>query len=127
MNKLPLRTDEETDFAFQAIREKVYYIKARLVPGDNGGFDYPTNDEIMKLLSEIAGLTLLSDVNNAELIRYLVEIPFTMFVPLIMITASGVWFAVMKDKPQLSVLLLSEIAKNGKNLYNYAKGLFTRI
>ena len=126
MNKLPLRTDEETDFAFQAIREKVYYIKARLVPGDNGGFDYPTNDEIMKLLSEIAGLTLLSDVNNAELIRYLVEIPFTMFVPLIMITASGVWFAVMKDKPQLSVLLLSEIAKKWEESIQLRKGVFSQ-
>ena len=81
----------------------------------------------MKLLSEIAGLTLLSDVNNAELIRYLVEIPFTMFVPLIMITASGVWFAVMKDKPQLSVLLLSEIAKMGRIYTITQRGLFTRI
>lgn len=125
MNKLPLRTDDETDIAFKAIREKVYHIKTRLA--NTSSIDtYPTNEEIMKLLSEIAGLTLLSDLNNAELVRYLVEIPFTMFIPLIMITASGVWFAVMKDKPQLSILLLSEIAKKWEESIKLHKGLFSQ-
>ncbi|EMG50187.1 hypothetical protein G210_4793 [Candida maltosa Xu316] len=127
MNKLPLRTDEETDIAFKAIREKVYHTKLRLLPSAGSETtSYPTNEEIMKLLSEIAGLTLLSDVNNAELIRYLVDIPFTMFVPSIMITASGVWFAVMKDKPQLSILLLSEIAKKWEESIDLRKGLFSQ-
>ena len=124
MNKLPLRTVDETGIAFKAIREKVYHIKGRLA---SAALDtYPSNDEIMKLLSEIAGLTLLSDSNNAELVRYLVEIPFTMFIPLIMITASGVWFAVMKDKPQLSILLLSEIAKKWEESIKLRKGLFSQ-
>ncbi|CAI5755866.1 unnamed protein product [Candida verbasci] len=124
MLKLPLRTNEESDLAFKAIREKVYHIKSRLRFDKFN--DYPTNDEIMNLLTEIAGLTLLSDVNNAELVRYVVEIPFIMFDPSTMINASGVWFAIMKDKPQLSILLLSEIAKKWEESIELGKGLFSQ-
>ncbi|CAK9681436.1 unnamed protein product [Candida parapsilosis] len=123
MNKLPLRTDEESDFAFKAIREKVYNIKSRLF---NEFTENPSHDEIMNLLTEIAGLTLLSDINNAELVRYMVEIPFILFEPSVMIPASGVWFAVMKDKPKLSMLLLSELAQKWEESIELRKGLFSQ-
>ena len=124
MNNLPMRTDEESDLAFKLIREKVFKIKTRLF--NSSSVDHPTNDEIMQLLSEIAGLALMSDVNNAELVRYMIEIPFIMFEPSVMITASGVWFAVMKDKPSLSMLLLSEVSKKWEESIELRKGLFSQ-
>ncbi|CAK9437233.1 uncharacterized protein LODBEIA_P16110 [Lodderomyces beijingensis] len=124
VNKLPLRTDEEADIAFKAIREKVFNVKTTLF--NSAPSDFPSADEIMHLLSEIAGLTLLSDVNNAELVRYLVEIPFILFEPSVMINAGGVWFAVMKDKPVLSMLLLSEVAEKWEESIQLRKGLFSQ-
>ncbi|KAI5954298.1 STT4 [Candida jiufengensis] len=118
MNQLPLRTDEDIDLAFKAIRDKVYKIKLDIKSA--------TDDDVLKLLSEIAGLTLLSDVNNAELVRYMVEIPFMMFEPTVMISAAGVWFAVMKDKPKLSMLLISELAKKWEESIELRKGLFSQ-
>ncbi|KAI3405942.2 hypothetical protein KGF56_001161 [Candida oxycetoniae] len=155
MNKLPLRTDEESNIAFKAIREKVYNTKSRLsslstttatttttttllttttsssTPTSTPtalllNNDYPDSAEITNLLTEIAGLALLSDVNNAELVRYMVEIPFLMFEPSVMIGATGVWFEVLKDKPKLSMLLLSEVAKKWQESIELRKGLFSQ-
>ncbi|KAG7664604.1 STT4 [[Candida] subhashii] len=118
VDKIPLRTTEETDVALMAIRDKIYHTKENL--------ESKSNDEIIALIIEIAGLTLCSKVNCGELIRYLVECPFNKFDPQIMNVASAVWLAIMKDRTELSVLLLSELAKKWTESIEFSLGLFSQ-
>ncbi|KAK6462764.1 phosphatidylinositol-4 kinase [Scheffersomyces coipomensis] len=81
--------------------------------------------EYIKLLTDIAGFTLLQEQSEAETLRYLVEIPFMLFDSNIMNIAIGIWFTIMKDRPNLSGLLLSEIAKKWETSIELKKGLFS--
>ncbi|EGW33972.1 uncharacterized protein SPAPADRAFT_133766 [Spathaspora passalidarum NRRL Y-27907] len=118
INKQPLRTEEETNKAFREIRDRVY--DARNTMSEQ------TNDKIISLLVEIAGLVLFNDSNHGELIRYIVELPFAKFDKKSMNVATAIWFVVMKDKPNLSTLLLSEIAKKWEESIDLSQGMFSQ-
>ncbi|RLV90181.1 Phosphatidylinositol 4-kinase STT4 [Spathaspora sp. JA1] len=118
INKLPLRTEEETKLAFTEIREKIYHTKQDIVG--------QSNDDIISLLVELAGLILFNDSNHGELIRYIVELPFSKFEQKSMTVATTIWFIVMKDRPNLSILLLSEIAKKWEESINLSLGVFSQ-
>lgn len=82
--------------------------------------------EITDLLSEIAGYALVQDSNLAELVRYLVEIPFLVFKSDSMRAAASIWGAVMKERPNLSILVISEIMKNWENSVYLKQGIFCK-
>lgn len=121
LNKVPLHTREDTDRAFSEIRSQVVDLRFKL---EDKSHHVPSEDTT-NLLSDIAGLILISDDNSAEMIRYLVEIPFISFDSDSINNASGIWFAVMKDRPNISPLLLSEIAKQWETTIALRHGIFT--
>ncbi|CUM64455.1 uncharacterized protein PRCAT00002059001 [Priceomyces carsonii] len=120
MDRIPLRSIDDVDKAFSEIKKKILRLKK-----DNKENKSADTERITDLLTEIASLTLLSDDNTASLIRYLVDIPFVIFESPIMNAAVDIWFAVMKDRPDLSVLLLSEIAKKWESSIETRVGLFS--
>lgn len=122
MHKVPLHTQEDADRAFRLLREEVQTVKIRI----QDKLQHIENSIAIDLLSQIAGFALISEDNTAELIRYIVEIPFAMFEAHIMQAAVGIWFAVMKDRPQVSVLLLSEIGKRWEASIELKQGLFNK-
>lgn len=119
LDKVPLHTVEDADKAFSNLRKQVYALKDRIKLGER-----VKNDDIVDLLSDIAGFILISEENTAELIRYIVDIPFHLFEAQIMQAAVGIWFAVMKDRPNVSVLLLSAIIQQWETSIDLRKGLF---
>lgn len=121
LNKVPLRTQEDTDKAFSDIRLKVSDLRYRI--GDKSY--HVSNDEVISLLSDLAGLVLVCEDNTAGMIRYLVEIPFLIFESNIMNAAIGIWFAVMKDRSNISLLLISEIAKRWESSIALKQGIFS--
>lgn len=120
MDKVSLHTQEDKDKAFRNLRQEIFELKINLENNQN----HIKNEVIIDLLSEIAGFALISDENSGEMIRYLVDIPFEIFETHIMQAAIGIWFAVMKDKPDLSVLILLEISKKWEISIELKKGLF---
>lgn len=122
MDKVPLHTQEDSDKAFKSLRVKVVQTKENLKDKTY----HPVDEDIIDLLSEIAGFSLISEENSGELIRYLVQIPFQIFAASIMNAAIGIWFAVMKDRPNLSMILLAEIAKQWEISIELKKGLFSK-
>lgn len=120
LDKVPFHTAEDTAKAFSNLRTDVYEVKSKI----KLGAEHIRNDDIIDLLSTIAGFILVSEENTAELIRYIVDIPFHLFEAQIMQAAIGIWFAVMKDRPNVSVLLLSEIIKQWETSIELQKGLF---
>ncbi|KAK6453831.1 phosphatidylinositol-4 kinase [Scheffersomyces xylosifermentans] len=112
----------DSDETLVSIRVKVVELRFKASDKTN----HIENDEVIDLVSEIAGFTLITEDNSAELVRYLVEVPFEFFEPSIMDAAIGIWFAVMKDRPNLSMLLLSEIAKKWETTIQLKKGVFSR-
>lgn len=121
LDKIPLHTREDTDKAFNDIRTSVIDLRYQMA-------DMKTRlqyQEVIDLLSDIAGLALICEENSAEIVRYLIEIPFEVFDIKVINAAIGIWFAVMKDRPNLSVLLLSEIAKRWEISIELRQGLFS--
>ncbi|KAK6202990.1 phosphatidylinositol-4 kinase [Scheffersomyces amazonensis] len=113
----------ETTNNLSSIRDRVKQFKLNLLDKT-----YHANPEdYTKLLTDIAGFTLLHEDSVAETLRYLVEIPFIIFDSSIMKFATGIWFTVTKDRPNLSVLLLSEIAKRWETSIELKKGVFSTI
>lgn len=84
------------------------------------------DDEVINFLGECAGVALISDENIAELTRYMTSIPFVAFKSRIMSAAVDTWLAFMKDRPDASVLLLSEVAKKWETSIQMKYGLFSR-
>lgn len=122
MDKVPMHSLEDADKAFKELRERITDSEDKL---SDKSYHF-SNEEVNSLLSEIAGFALISDENTAEMIRYLVVIPFRIFESSIMSTAIGIWFAVMKDRPNISVLLLSEIRKRWEVSVELRQGLYSR-
>ncbi|ABN68241.2 phosphatidylinositol-4- kinase involved in protein kinase C pathway [Scheffersomyces stipitis CBS 6054] len=110
----------DSDEALAAIRAKVIEL------GVKSGADTVNNHEVIDLLTEIAGFTLITESDQSELVRYLVDVPFQFFEPSIMDAAIGIWFAVMKDRPNSAMLLLSEVAKKWETTIELGKGLFSK-
>lgn len=121
MGKVPLHFGDNPDKAFNTMRIKVLEMKVKLSDKQS----HVSNNEIIDLLSQLAGLALVLDENSAEIVRYLVEVPFMIFESSIMKTAIGIWFAVMKDRPNLSIILLSEIAKKWESSIKLKQGLYS--
>lgn len=122
MDKVPMYSLDDADKAFKELRERIFENELKLKDRSH----HYSNEEVNSLLSEIAGFALISDENTAEMIRYLVGIPFRIFESSIMSTAIGIWFAVMKDRPNISVLLLSEIRKRWEISVELRQGLYSR-
>lgn len=116
MHKVPLHTEDDSDRAFFEIRAKVESLKKNHAPEEKS---------VIALLSDIAGLVLISDLNHAELVRYIVEIPFAIFDAAIMQASISIWFAVMKERPNLSMLLISELALKWETSIELKKGVFS--
>lgn len=121
MNRVPLHTPEAAEEALRELRIQVKSLK-QLIHGED---QYVPNKDVLDLMSELAGFSLIQNNNLAEAIRYLVEIPFVIFNSSIMKGALGIWGAVMKEKPQLSIIVLSEIAKRWEMSINMKQGVFS--
>ncbi|ODV81198.1 putative phosphatidylinositol 4-kinase [Suhomyces tanzawaensis NRRL Y-17324] len=131
MNKVPLQSNYDT--ILKNIKLKVFNIESKITPiGTNNdptslvASNSITDTEINSLLNEIAGLILLSDSNNGELIRYLVELPFKTLKASIINYAIIVWLTIMKDKPTLATLIIAEIIKHWEISVDLKLGLFSQ-
>jgi phosphatidylinositol 4-kinase len=120
MNNTPLYSPQDSYFALKNIRTKV---KTILSSVEND--DPINNQEVVKLLGELAGLVIVSETDTAELVRYLVQLPFKIFEPSIVNTAIGIWFTVMQDRPMISMLIISEVAQNWEYSIFTKQGIFS--
>lgn len=121
MNRVPLHTPEAAEEAIRELRIQVNSLKHLIT---NEGQHIPNRD-VLDLMSELAGFSLIQDSNLAESVRYLVEIPFVIFESSIMKGALGIWGAVMKEKPNLSILVLAEITKRWEMSINMKQGVYS--
>lgn len=122
MERVTFHSPEGSERALQDLRLQVKSIKDLLVEEDT---HVPTQD-ITDLMSEIAGFLLVQDSNLAELVRYIVEIPFIVFDSATMRAATSIWGAIMKERPNLSILVLSEITKGWETSIHLKQGVFSR-
>lgn len=122
LDRVSLHTSEGRQKALADLRFQVATFKDMLNEGDT----HFSIKDITDILSEIAGFALVQDKNLAELVRYLVEIPFKVFKSSSMRASASIWGAVMKERPNLSVLLISEITKCWESSIKLKQGVFSR-
>ncbi|KAG7194202.1 phosphatidylinositol-4- kinase [Scheffersomyces spartinae] len=122
MDKMPLYNEQDIEAACLSIREEA---QSLLVDVQSNASSIP-QQKIIDFLTKIAGLTLVSEKNNAELVRYLVDIPFKIFDSQILKAAIDIWLAVMKDRGNISILLISEVAKSWETSIELRQGLFSK-
>lgn len=122
LDRVSLHTSEGRLKALADLRLQVLSFQAMV---DAGETRFSVKD-ITDILSEIAGYALVQDSDLAELIRYLVEIPFKVFESVSMRASASIWGAVIKERPNLSVLLISEITKCWETSIKLKQGVFTR-
>lgn len=122
MDKVSLHSQSDVDTAFIKLRERMDQLRAKIINKKQ----HMGNQQVTDVLGDCAALLIMTDTNSAEMIRYLVGIPFLIFEPTIMKSAIDIWFTVMKDHPQLSTLLLSEIAKKWEVSIDTRQGVFSR-
>lgn len=108
--------------AFHRLRSQVRLLMESVATTDT----HVPLDEILGVMSEVAGYALVQHDNLAELVRYLVEIPFAVFDSDCMAPAVGIWGAVMEERPNLAVLVLSEICKHWERSIDEQLGIFSR-
>lgn len=122
MEKVALHSPEGSKRALHDLRQQVASLKELIASPDG---HVPTQD-IIDILSEIAGFALVQNSNLAELIRYLVEIPFLVFDSSTMKAATNIWGTIMKERPNLSILVLSEITKGWETSIHLKQGVFSK-
>lgn len=113
---------EDSDIAFANLRNNVSQLKSVLLNPEK----HALFSEVTELVGEIAAFMLIQDENLAELVRYLVEVPFTVLESSVMKTATNLWSTIMKEKPSVTILLLSQIAKCWEISIHLKQGIFSR-
>lgn len=121
MDKVSLHSRSDIEFAFMKLREKMDILRAKIIQKKHA----LDTREVTDVLGDCAALTIMTESNSAEMIRYLVGIPFLIFEPTVLKSSIDIWFTVMKDHPQLSSLLLSEIAKKWEVSIDTKQGIFS--
>lgn len=111
---------EYIENAFNNVRGRVSKLKTRFKSRKYA------SKEVIELLGDCAGLVLLSNSNNAEMIRYIVEIPFQIFDKEIMNPAISIWYSIIKDRNNLSILIILEILKQWETSIELHKGIFSQ-
>lgn len=122
MASMSFHNKEESDRAFKDLRSQVGNLKSILLDPER----HPLINVVPDLMGEIAAFMLIQDDNLAELVRYLVEIPFIVLESSVMKTATILWSTVMKEKPSVTILLLSQIAKCWETSINLEQGIFSK-
>lgn len=122
MERVSLHAPEGNERALIDLRQQIFSLKELIADGTQ----HIPNQDITDLMSEIAGFSLVQDANLAEIVRHLVEIPFAVFDSTIMRTATGIWGAVTKERPNIYVLVLSEITKHWEMSIRMKQGIFSR-
>lgn len=122
IDRVSFSSPESSVRAFEDLRDRIISFKRF-----KSNTDYHVSlSEITELLSEIAGFILVQGSNLAELVRHLVEVPFVAFESSSMTAATVIWGAVMKEKPQLSILVLAEITKYWEQSIKLKQGVFSK-
>lgn len=122
MEKVAIHTPEGSENALQELRQRVASLKEHIANPDG----HIPAQEVTDVLSEIAGFALVQSSNLAELVRYLVEIPFLVFDSATMTPATNIWGTIMKERPSLSILVLSEITKGWETSIHLKRGVFSK-
>ncbi|QBM90626.1 phosphatidylinositol 4-kinase [Metschnikowia aff. pulcherrima] len=122
IDKVSFASPEKSEKAFQELRERLTSFRVFISNPDH----HVSLKEISELLSQVAGFILVQNSNLAELVRHLVEIPFVAFESSSMRAATAIWGAVMKERPNLSVLVLAEITKNWEHSITLKQGIFSK-
>lgn len=122
MEKATFHNPEGGERALQELRQRVASLKEIIISSDG---QIPTQ-EVTDILSEIAGFALVQNSNLAELVRYLVEIPFLVFDSGTMTAATNIWGTIMKERPDVSILVLSEITKGWETSIHLKQGIFSK-
>lgn len=122
VHKVPLHTPEAAEASLNKMRKQVLSIKLLILTEK---LHVPYQD-ILDVMSELAGLLLVQDANSAELIRYSVELPFLVFESSVMKSALAIWGAIMKERPSLFIIILSEIAKRWNISISMKQGIYSR-
>ncbi|CCH41494.1 phosphatidylinositol 4-kinase [Wickerhamomyces ciferrii] len=87
-----------------------------------------TEQELLNVLDLIASLLILRqpDEDTARLVFELVSIPFNVFTSDSMKVATTVWLSIIKERQDLSFLLLSEIAVCWEDSIKRRRGLYSK-
>ncbi|CAK7913345.1 phosphatidylinositol 4-kinase Stt4p [[Candida] anglica] len=131
-DKVTTYTSDYVESAFENVRRRIRRCRVAVNDeklGDPILKDVPpksSGPELILLLSDCAGLMAISSQNTAEMVRYLVEIPFNSFDRTVFSAAISIWYSVMRQK-DVSVLLLSEIAKRWEQSIEQQVGLFSTV
>lgn len=122
MIRVSFHSKGESDKAFLNLRSQVSDLKTLLRDPER----HALFNEVTDLMGEIAAFMLIQDENLAELVRYLVEIPFIVLESSVMKSAAILWNTVMKERPSLTILLLSQIANGWETSINLKQGIFSK-
>jgi phosphatidylinositol 4-kinase len=116
--KVETYTRDYVEGAFDNVRARADSVLARLQRRR------PATAELVDLLRDCAGLTLILDANHAEMVRLLVAIPFVAFDADSMTAAIAIWYLAIKDRQPLSRLILLEIFKHWETSIETHQGVF---
>lgn len=116
--KVETYTRDYVEGAFNNVRARADSVLARLMRRR------PATAELVDLLRDCAGLTLILDANHAEMVRLLVAVPFVAFDADSMTAAIAIWYLAIKDRKALSRLILLEIFKHWETSIETQQGVF---
>ena len=117
-DRVPLHTREGRAAALADLRRRVHALQAQ--------FPVAPVADVTDVLSEVAGYALVQQEHEAELVRYLVQLPFQGFEARCMRACTGIWSAVLKERPKFSALIIAEITRCWEMSARRRQGLFLR-
>ena len=86
---------------------------------------YVSEAELRDILRRAAALLCKADVDQCGIVRYLVEIPFTIFTKQSIKLGISLWLGVINENPVMEPRILSEIAQNWETTVHANAGVFS--
>ena len=87
--------------------------------------DHVSEGELRDLLRRAAALLCKADVDQCGIVRYLIEIPFTMFTKQSIKLGISLWLGVINENPIMEPRILTEIAQNWEATVLKNAGVFS--
>ncbi|ODQ82962.1 hypothetical protein BABINDRAFT_24540, partial [Babjeviella inositovora NRRL Y-12698] len=81
--------------------------------------------QVLAALESCAAVLSLLRHDNAEFIRYVVDLPFAIFTANVFKVATNVWLSIMTDLPAVAVLLLGDVITRWEQTVYERKGLYS--
>ena len=81
--------------------------------------------ELRDILRRAAALLCKADVDQCGIVRYLIEIPFTIFTKQSIKLGISLWLGVINENPIMEPRILTEIAQNWETTVHTNAGVFS--